>query len=970
MYIKQKLLKVRFCLYILFCLCFSFIKSQDAFDKNNLNYFLNGLLNGGLIGVEMGDFSINTINYSDFSRQVDSLISDYQLDQIDSISNFLKSLGNIFHTIAKQAEASEFTGPTSELLNKFSVPLLIPGEFIFTSRTSLIVYEVSLSDEMWKGEKINLSNLTSLGNKLGILAAKLFYNGKYDFDLLFPLAFPSLRLLQSVTNNSNMNIKPTWTKKSYQNLDNQSLFSLKLTKLGRKNPNNVKELNETKRLKVRVITKNNSTNTTKNIRNLQISTNPPIYDFRTTYSKCNLEIRDQKSCGSCWAFSSSGVLEKRICQNSNSSLINRLSPQFLVSCSKEDSGCDGGTMYGSWNFLQNTGAVLDSCYPYLSQNSVCPTKCVNGSDLKFYKTVPNTITLIKGNIESIKTEIIKGGPVESSFVEIYSDFFNYGSGIYISDKKTFIGYHAMQIIGWGDGYWIVENSWGSGWGENGTIRIPYDQISISDYVLFATPNLNTDNKIICPSNCNSCIDSNTCIKDGCAPNYIINSNGGCSKCPENCNICQLGGCPDGQCSLGYRNDATNGNCLACPSNCQKCDNNGCLLDGCIAGYKNDGNGKCIKCGENCSSCNNEGCTSCLKGFILDSTTKICKKCQTNCGECDSKGCITCINGFFKKSNGTCSNCPDNCKTCSISTLNPGCKKCDQGYSIEKSGNCLKCSENCSLCSKRGCLKCNAGFYLSNGQCIKCGDNCNVCNSNGCLSYGCTTGFYTDSKGLCVKCGVNCSSCKSTGCVKCLDGFSVKSADKTCIKCSENCIKCTENKCLSCALNFKVSSNGTCYKCPENCLNCNKKGCLKGSCEKGFGNNNSGGCSKCPDNCSSCGVNGCNNGYCMEGYGNNSTGGCTKCSDNCLKCANNLCTSCKGGFALSKDKISCISCLENCKSCNSNGCLECKDGFYISANKCAACSPNCANCISNKCLKCFTGFKLSNLNTGNTCVKNS
>jgi len=907
--------------------------TQNAFAKDDLNLFLNGLLDGGLIGIDMEDFAINNIDYTKLSIQVKTLIENYQSDNPDQIQNLLNSLGSVFSLISKQAEASQFTGPTADLINKFAVPLIVPGEFIFTFKTSLIIYGASLSNEIWKGQNINLANLTGLGENLGTLAAKLYYDGKYDFENLFPLAFPSLRLLQS--NTANPDTQSTWTKKRYQNFEIESLFSLRKIKLGNKNPNHAKQNEEeAKKLKVKVIEKELKR---ENVRNLQTSTNPPVYDFRTAYDKCSLALRDQKQCGSCWAFSTSGVFEKRICQSTKQVLINRFSPQFLVSCSKNDFGCDGGTLYGSWDHLQSVGITLDACVPYSGLNDTCPVKCADGSALKIFKSVANTITLIKGDVERIKTEIIKGGPVVTTMVEIYSDFFSYGSGIYVSDKKQFIGYHAMQIIGWGDGYWIVENSWGPSWGENGTVRIPFDQMSISENVIFATPQVNDVNDV-CPANCLSCSNANTCIKDGCAVGYLNNTTGGCTKCPENCSVCTSIACPADLCKIGFRNDSQTGQCVTCSANCGKCDEQGCLDKNCLLGYVSDGKGGCVKCSDNCLTCDTTGCKACNEGFSLDASNNKCIGCAKNCVSCNTSGCLACAKGFFKKaSDGLCTlNCPENCRTCSTKTSTRGCIECNADYSRTLNGDCIKCSENCAYCSSSGCSVCKAGSYLSNKQCVKCGENCNVCDSKGCLSYGCAAGFYRDSKSVCVKCDANCKLCKATGCSQCSDGFAVDSTTKSCKKCSDNCLLCSVKVCLKCAKNFNISSTGGCFKCPANCLRCNQKGCLNGFCDKGFG---------------------------IDGKG-----GCVKCVANCPSCANNLCSSCNIGFSLSAQKDACVACSDNCLNCDSKGCRACKEGFYLSSGKCLACSANCSTCVSNKCSKCLSGFKLTSSNVGVSCVK--
>jgi len=71
------------------------------------------------------------------------------------------------------------------------------------------------------------------------------------------------------------------------------------------------------------------------------------------------------------------------------------------------------------------------------------------------------------------TEIYNHGSVEASF-DVYEDFLTYKSGVYQHKTGSYLGGHAIKIIGWGvengHNYWIVVNSWNEGWGANGIIR--------------------------------------------------------------------------------------------------------------------------------------------------------------------------------------------------------------------------------------------------------------------------------------------------------------------------------------------------------------------------------------------------------------------------------------------------------------------------------------------------------------------
>jgi cathepsin B len=74
----------------------------------------------------------------------------------------------------------------------------------------------------------------------------------------------------------------------------------------------------------------------------------------------------------------------------------------------------------------------------------------------------------------VKTDIFNNGPVETGFL-VYQDFMSYKSGIYQKTSNTLMGGHAVKIVGWGNengtDYWVVANSWGPKWGEQGHFRI-------------------------------------------------------------------------------------------------------------------------------------------------------------------------------------------------------------------------------------------------------------------------------------------------------------------------------------------------------------------------------------------------------------------------------------------------------------------------------------------------------------------
>jgi cathepsin B len=199
---------------------------------------------------------------------------------------------------------------------------------------------------------------------------------------------------------------------------------------------------------------------------------PTQFDSRTQWPSCIHPIRDQARCGSCWAFAASEVLSDRYCIAGKN--VGVLSPQYLVSCDMSDYGCQGGYLTNSWAFITHTGIPTDSCYPYTSgggARGTCMTKCHDGSPLTLYKSSKYYNT---GSVENTMNDIVAHGPVESGF-SVYQDFMSYKSGIYQHRSGGLLGGHAVKIVGWGvennTPYWIVANSWNTGWGEKGFFRI-------------------------------------------------------------------------------------------------------------------------------------------------------------------------------------------------------------------------------------------------------------------------------------------------------------------------------------------------------------------------------------------------------------------------------------------------------------------------------------------------------------------
>jgi len=179
-------------------------------------------------------------------------------------------------------------------------------------------------------------------------------------------------------------------------------------------------------------------------------------------------VKDQGSCGSCWAFSTTGTVEGAHAIASRQ-LIS-LSEQELVDCSKSGNmGCNGGLPYTAMTWIiNNRGICATTSYPYTARDGVCKSP------------LPVAVATIKSVVrvasEAAMLNAVNIVPV-SVAVEADTQYFQFYSKGVFSDARCGTNVdHAVLVVGYGTDsvggdYWIVKNSWGSGWGSQGYILI-------------------------------------------------------------------------------------------------------------------------------------------------------------------------------------------------------------------------------------------------------------------------------------------------------------------------------------------------------------------------------------------------------------------------------------------------------------------------------------------------------------------
>ena len=228
----------------------------------------------------------------------------------------------------------------------------------------------------------------------------------------------------------------------------------------------------------------------------------------SAWGTCIHPVRNQLDCGSCWAFAASEVLSDRFCIASNRSVDVVLSPQDLLSCEKLNLKCEVGSLPNwGWSYLESHGITSDTCTPYTSGDGhvpPCPKSCESGQG-PFTRYKAQNTRHVQGEA-TIMSEIFTSGPVDVTF-NVYSDFQPYCSEgespcpVYEKKAGGWEGLHSVKMIGWGQlngtAYWLVQNSWGTEWGESGDgpfcshslpaisrafrINCPFEQIPFSSF---------------------------------------------------------------------------------------------------------------------------------------------------------------------------------------------------------------------------------------------------------------------------------------------------------------------------------------------------------------------------------------------------------------------------------------------------------------------------------------------------------
>jgi len=235
---------------------------------------------------------------------------------------------------------------------------------------------------------------------------------------------------------------------------------------------------------------------------------PESFNALTNWPKCASvigHIRDQSNCGSCWAFGTTEAFNDRLCIKTGFTQL--LSTADTTGCcgffSCFSMGCNGGQIGTPWTWFDGTGVVTGGqygdktgCYPYTmpkcahhvveaglkdcskitQEDPTCYSDCETGNTKLDYQSDKHKASSSYGlgSITAIKKDLQEYGSVTAAFT-VYEDFLSYKSGVYKYTTGKELGGHAVKIVGWGtesgQDYWLVANSWNSGWGDKGYFKI-------------------------------------------------------------------------------------------------------------------------------------------------------------------------------------------------------------------------------------------------------------------------------------------------------------------------------------------------------------------------------------------------------------------------------------------------------------------------------------------------------------------
>jgi len=205
-------------------------------------------------------------------------------------------------------------------------------------------------------------------------------------------------------------------------------------------------------------------------------------------------VKNQGGCGSCWAFSATEVIESAVAIATGKLLT--LAPQQMVSCAPNPDdcggtgGCQGSVQWLGFNYTKSAGGLsLETDYPYMGTTGTCKTSAIKpAAGVKGYVRLPaNNYTALMNAVATI-------GPIS---ISVDASWMDYEKGVYSGPCGTTID-HAVVLVGYGTeqgkDYYLVRNSWGASWGDEGYIKIARHSDDSTECGIDKDPSSGTDCK--------------------------------------------------------------------------------------------------------------------------------------------------------------------------------------------------------------------------------------------------------------------------------------------------------------------------------------------------------------------------------------------------------------------------------------------------------------------------------------------